>query len=224
MKPARSREIISNQIGVHEKLFATLDKHLQNVYQKPVARYNLHAFTQAAELVEAAGKPLIFDSGCGTGESTRFLAKKYPSHFVLGIDKSQLRIEKALADETDSGENIAFVRADIFDFWRQALAASWQVDKHYLLYPNPWPKKKYLQRRYHGHPVFPVLLKLGSYFEIRSNWEIYLQEFAAAVKYVCGVEAAINGFHPVHYLTNFEKKYHSSGHTLYKSCFSIHKD
>ena len=35
-------------------------------------------------------------------------------------------------------------------------------EQHYLLYPNPWPKAKHLQRRVHGHGSFPLLLQLGA--------------------------------------------------------------
>ena len=50
-----------------------------------------------------------------------------------------------------------------------------------FLYPNPWPKKKHLGRRWHGAPVFPALVKLGGELEMRSNWQTYLDEFALAL-------------------------------------------
>ncbi len=216
---ANSPKIISNQFGIHDKLTETVQKHMATIYRKPLAKFSIPAFIEAEKTWQACGKPLILDSGCGTGESTLRLARLYPSHFVLGIDKSAVRLQKAAGI---SASNLAFVRTDIFDFWRQAAAAGWRVERHYLLYPNPWPKKRDLKHRYHGHPAFPDLLRLGRYFEIRTNWEIYLQEFTTAVNLISGFLPQIERFEPVEFFSNFEKKFHRSGHVLYKSCFSFH--
>ncbi|KAA3658276.1 MAG: SAM-dependent methyltransferase, partial [Calditrichaeota bacterium] len=118
--------------------------------------------------------------------------------------------------------DFAFIRADLFDIWRQAAEVNWQVDRPYLLYPNPWPKKKHLMRRYHGHPAFPSLLQLGTYFELRSNWIIYVKEFQQAVAHVLAIDEQITPISPTVYFSNFEKKYHSSGQQLFKFCFSRH--
>lgn len=221
---SNSRNIISNQMHVHEKLLEIVQKHLEKPYRKPLARYSESAFMNAEKIIHGAGKPLILDSGCGTGESTWNLAQMYPDHFVLGIDKSAHRLSKAESLLEDSDRNFAFVRADLFDFWPMAVGAGWQIDRHYLLYPNPWPKKKHLMRRYHAHPEFSTLLRMGTYFELRSNWLIYLQEFRLAVRHVLNIDAEITPIEPEIYLTNFEKKYHISGQSLYKICFSLNKD
>lgn len=36
------------------------------------------------------------------------------------------------------------------------------------------------QNRWHGHPIFPVIVALGGVLEIRSSWDGYLQEFRSA--------------------------------------------
>ena len=73
------------------------------------------------------------------------------------------------------------LQANLIDFWRLSVQTEWRLQKHYLLYPNPWPKKKHLQRRWHGHPVFPSILELGGELELRTNWKIYADEFNQAV-------------------------------------------
>ena len=42
----------------------------------------------------ARGRPLILDSFCGTGQSTRMLAVGNPDALVVGIDKSSERLRK----------------------------------------------------------------------------------------------------------------------------------
>ena len=162
--------------------------------------------------------PVILDSGCGTGESSYRLAIKYPDHLIVGVDKSAARLAKS---PTRKAANVALVRADLVDIWRLINQCKWPVDKHYLYYPNPWPKKQHLKRRWHGHPIFLSMLQISKYLELRTNWELYALEFAAAVdflvqhgKFIGKVSrSTINVEQPV---SHFEQKYAESGHRLFQ--------
>ncbi|MFQ5629171.1 MAG: tRNA (guanine(46)-N(7))-methyltransferase TrmB [bacterium] len=217
-----SRKIISNQNGIHGDLEKILVSHREAPYRKPIAQHTMLAFEQAKSVIARQQAPLILDSGCGTGKSTVFLAQKYPGHFVIGIDKSLARLSKnpsfdPLLGGAGVGQNFLLVRADLIDFWRLAVQHNWQIDKHYLLYPNPWPKKNQIKRRFHGHPVFFDLIKLGRSFELRSNWRIYVQEFAMAFEFATGIRAVVEKFPPnTQFISRFEKKYAESGHDLFK--------
>jgi SAM-dependent methyltransferase len=58
-----------------------------------------------------------------------------------------------------------------------------KITHHYMLYPNPYPTKKRLMQRWYAHPCFPLILRLNvETMVIRSNWEVYLNEFAAAIE------------------------------------------
>jgi tRNA G46 methylase TrmB len=92
-----------------------------------------------------------------------------------------------------------------------------RLDRHYLLYPNPWPKIGHLSRRWHGHPVFPTLLDLGGVLECRSNWQIYVEEFCFAVQRLTRHPAACEPYVPEEALTPFERKYSNSGHALFRT-------
>ena len=90
--------------------------------------------------------------------------------------------EKEKDKEEEKG-NVKLVRADLVDFWALVYRDKyWQIHSNYLLYPNPYPKSQHLKRRWHGHPVFPILLGLGGNLIVRSNWNIYCEEFLDAVK------------------------------------------
>lgn len=59
--------------------------------------------------------------------------------------------------------NAILLRAELSDFFTLvAYESDWVVHSHYLLYPNPYPKGKHLKRRWHGHPIFPVMLSIGT--------------------------------------------------------------
>ncbi|MCQ2090114.1 MAG: methyltransferase domain-containing protein [Fibrobacter sp.] len=175
------------------------------------------------------GSPLkvILDSGCGAGESTLHLAKRFPNVPVIGIDKSAMRLTKAgnihqqEAAGTDQPSNAFWVRAELLDFWRLALeevqAGRWNIVHHAVFYPNPWPKEGEAGRRFHLHPIFPTLLALSPVTELRTNWEIYAKEFAAAARIVCAdASIACENFNPAVPETAFERKYKEARQQLWR--------
>ncbi|MEX1056298.1 MAG: SAM-dependent methyltransferase, partial [Natronospirillum sp.] len=80
-----SRTIATNQSGVHEALLVKVAAHQEHRFQKPIAPFNASAFADATQWLEAHQGPWILDSGCGVGESTRWLAEQFPGHLVLGV-------------------------------------------------------------------------------------------------------------------------------------------
>jgi tRNA G46 methylase TrmB len=211
MSEANSRSIVSNQPGLHEKLDEIVQKHLAAEFKKPIAAHTQQAFDEVNEKVKAFTGPLILDSCCGVGESTANLAKLHPDALVIGIDKSSHRLDKHDVEykQTEAGQYI-LVQADLNDFWRLAFEAGWQPTHHYLLYPNPWPKAKHIGRRWHGASVFPFIVKLGGILEVRSNWDIYVKEFARALE-LAGQPAVVEAYESDSAITPFERKYWASG-------------
>lgn len=209
-----SRPVTSNQPGPHRDVEKRVRRALAAPLQKPVAAHTQRAFEAASAWLDARRAPLILDAGCGVGLSTRALAARFPEHSVIGVDRSEARLEREHGALPD---NALLVRADLVDFWRLAHAAAWAPERHYLLYPNPYPKASHLKMRWHGHPVFPTLLALGGALELRSNWALYVEEFAQAVQWATASEPTWGRFEPEgSFLTPFEAKYHRSGQTLWR--------
>ena len=220
-----SKAIVTNQTGIHEKLTEIVNKHLKHPFKKPYQEHTEQAFANINAIVQAFDGTVILDSCCGVGQSTRILAKQHPNALVIGVDKSAHRITRNIEDLTqeDSSEKVSnyhLVRADLNDFYRLVLAANWPVSKHYILYPNPWPKSKHIQRRWHGSAVFPYILQIGQQITLRSNWVLYLEEFqmAASIAGVTGVISKVNDNEP---LTPFEAKYQASGQECWQLSITI---
>lgn len=210
-----SRVVESSQTACHIALEEIVQKHLAHDFRKPVSEHSRTAFLKAEEVLRRADCPVVLDTGCGTGESTVQLAQRHPGALVIGIDKSAHRLYRSAAHTGVAG-NYLLLRADLVDFWRLTAEAGWPVQKQYLLYPNPWPKPDHLMRRWHGHPVFGSILATGGEIEVRSNWRVYVEEFATACAVAAGMRGDIETFHPVEYLTPFERKYALSGQELYR--------
>ncbi len=107
------------------------------------------------------------------------------------------------------------LQAECEDIWRLLVRDGLRSEFHYLLYPNPWPKAAHLQRRLHGHADFPLLLSLGGTLELRSNWQIYVEEFGCAMN-LAGQSGTVHNLpdnEPA--LSLFEQKYRNSGHQIW---------
>jgi tRNA G46 methylase TrmB len=160
----------------------------------------------------AQPRPLVLDSFCGTGHSTKALAERHPGHMIVGIDKSARRLAK---HPRGGGVNYLLLQADCEDIWQLLVRDGLCADFHYILYPNPWPKAGQLQRRVHGHASFPLLLQLGGVLELRSNWQLYVEEFGCAM-HLAGQRGRIGRVADTSQaLSLFEQKYRNSGHDLW---------
>lgn len=226
MQTTHSRVPTSAQSGINEHLAGLLDRHLASPFRKPYADYNRAAFEASVVRRDrlAPGAPLILDSCCGVGESSIALARAFPDHYVIGVDQSESRLNRKSSGKTDAESlppNLDLVRADLVDYWRLMREAGMRLSRHYLLYPNPWPKIGHLARRWHGHPVFPAMLELGGVLECRSNWKIYIDEFCFAVERATMQPVLAGPYRPESALTPFERKYLNSGHVLYRAIVSL---
>jgi len=224
-----------DEVGVDVRLEFVVEKHARSLKRafesRPAAGFNVDAAAEAVSFVEAfyerhpeglvdptrsakkgAALPVILDSGCGTGRSTRLLALRHPDIPVVGVDRSANRLARNRGARNASsapGEprNMLLIRADLSDFWRVLYeTARLRVVKHYIFYPNPYPKRKHLLRRWHAHPIFPLLVHLGLQSQVlsgprhvldgapatktglgteimvRSDWLTYIQEFEFALR------------------------------------------
>lgn len=211
-----SRPVISNQPGLHPRLVERVRRHLCSPSRRPLPDFSRAAFAELARLQADDPRPLVLDSFCGTGMSTALLAQRHPRHRVVGIDRSANRLGRhSAADIPDGAGCYHLLRADCEDIWQLIREAGWRVDYHYLLYPNPWPKAAHLQRRIHGHPGFSDLVALGGRIELRSNWQLYVEEFGVALL-LAGVPGRVRQLPEGPALTRFEAKYRASGHALWQ--------
>ncbi|MGB0593295.1 MAG: tRNA (guanosine(46)-N7)-methyltransferase TrmB [Flavobacteriales bacterium] len=96
--------------------------------------------------------PLVVELGCGKGEYSVGLARKYPEKNFLGVDVKGARMWKGASDAVNDGiSNVAFLRTRI-EFIEYCFTKS-EVDEIWITFPDPQIKKKRAKNRL-THPVF----------------------------------------------------------------------
>jgi len=104
----------------------------------------------AATLAETlAGRTTItFELGCGHGHWLAAYAAAHPTEFCVGIDLITHRVERSVRKQTLGRlDNVLFLKAEATEFL-EALPATVVLGKVFILYPDPWPKKKHHKNRF----------------------------------------------------------------------------
>src|SRR6267142_4731629 len=89
--------------------------------------------------------PLHVDLGCGDGSFLCEMARRFPKRNFLGIEPLTKRVEKARR-KAEKIENVRVLRADTLFAVRYLLPKN-SVETFYLLFPDPWPKRRHQFRR-----------------------------------------------------------------------------
>ena len=201
---------------MHPDLETVVRRHALSDWQQPIRAHSAQAFQNFLDRCDAHST-LMLDVGCGTGWSTQQLAQDHPQQCVLGVDRSAQRLARQHAD---TQPNAQLIRADITDIWRLLARSDVTVVAQTIWYPNPYPKAAHFKRRWHGHPVFPTMLKVCGNIRLRTNWQLYAQEFAAAASLLqpdWSVEIDdVTDSAAERVVSPFERKYRDSGHALWQ--------
>jgi len=95
--------------------------------------------------------PLHIDLGCGDGAFVFALAQRHPEKNFLGIERLSGRVEKASrkAGPSRTGTKIDNMRVLNVEtsYAVRYLLPERSVETFYLLFPDPWPKRRHHQRR-----------------------------------------------------------------------------
>jgi len=89
--------------------------------------------------------PLHVDLGCGDGSFLCELARRMPDKNFLGIERLQRRIRSS-ADKAATLSNVRLLQVESSYAVRYLLPPG-SVETFYLLFPDPWPKRRHHRRR-----------------------------------------------------------------------------
>ena len=105
------------------------------------------SLTQQLDLEKIFGRktPLHVDLGCGEGSFLCAMAQRLPDKNFLGIERLLGRIRGAARKAASLG-NVRLLQIESSYAVRYLLQAE-SVETFYLLFPDPWPKRRHHRRR-----------------------------------------------------------------------------
>lgn len=112
---------------------------------------------------------IILELGCGKGEYTVGLARRYPDRNFIGIDIKGARMHSGACDARDNGlSNVAFLRTNIELLDR--FFAPGEVDEIWITFPDPQMKK--VRKRLTGTTfmnLYRKVLKPGGRINLKTD-------------------------------------------------------
>ena len=102
---------------------------------------------ECLDLMQLFGRSAVLqvDLGCGDGSFVCDLAQQFPDKNFLGIERLTKRVEK-VRRKAEMIDNLRVLGTDTLFAVRYLLPEN-SVEIFYLLFPDPWPKRRHQQRR-----------------------------------------------------------------------------
>lgn len=120
---------------------------LEEVFRKP---YSLKGKWRRE--VFKNDNPIVLELGCGKGEYTVGMGRKFPNKNFIGIDIKGARMWRGAKTSLDEGlDNVAFLRTRI-EFIESCFAEN-EVDEIWITFPDPQKKDRREKKRLTG-PLF----------------------------------------------------------------------
>ncbi|MGZ3721854.1 MAG: tRNA (guanine(46)-N(7))-methyltransferase TrmB [Bdellovibrionales bacterium] len=168
---------------------------------------------------------LDLEIGAGQGLHAVHYCQENPDRLLLAVEKTHVRFA-GLSQRRESHphlENLIALQADAVAFVSHFLPPE-SLDRVFLLYPNPYPKPKQSNLRWHNRPFFAELIKKmksGAELTLATNLEWYAKE--AAMVFTGQWQLEMLEFKEVDPKqtprTHFEKKYLLRGETCWNLKF-----
>lgn len=174
----------------------------------------------------AADKTNIFlEIGCGAGLHPIQWTGLNPSKNLIAIERTKNKFEpfkqRILNHER---KNLYPVKGEAMDWVPQNIKTS-ILDGVFFLYPNPYPKEKQSNKRWHRSPFFHLVLKClkpGGTITCATNEKFFFEECRLyglefwQLEHAHEKEIQLGDLKP---RTHFEKKYLEAGQTCYEIIF-----
>ena len=134
--------------------------HRRHVPSRVIA---LDSLTDRLDLDEIFGRkaPLHVDLGCGDGSFLCAMAQRMPDKNFLGIERLLNRVRTS-ARKAAPLDNVRLLRMESSYAVRYLLPPE-SVERFYLLFPDPWPKRRPHRRRISLARFMPRSRKTGAF-------------------------------------------------------------
>ncbi len=164
----------------------------------------------------------VIEIGCGVGLHPIRYCQKHPDHQIIAIERTKIKFDKfkgRLENHPDIKNCIA-LHEDAISVITHLIDLE-SIDKYFILYPNPYPKKSDQNKRFYAMPFMEEILrtlKKGGEIELATNDFHYRSECMEYFEKVWKLNLS-EETHPKYGRTHFEKKYLEQGQTCYNLLF-----
>jgi len=159
---------------------------------------------------------LVIDLGCGDGAFICELARKYPDKNFLGIDKMPGRVAKTSRKATGL-PNVRVLNVEIA-YAVQYLLREESVESFYLLFPDPWPKRRHHRRRLVDTNFLNSVhraLQSNGILNIATDRLDYYEQIQRVAQDHSGLTIADPAENDLP-MTKFEKRFHALGAPIHR--------
>lgn len=160
--------------------------------------------------------PLQVDLGCGDGSFLCELAQRYPEKDFLGIDRLVGRVAKACR-KSAALENVRVLNVES-SYAVGYLLPEGSVETFYLLFPDPWPKRRHQRRRIMTSGFLESIhraLADGGFFRIATDQLDYFEQIQRVGGNHWGFTIA-NAENVDLPLSKFERRFSALGAPIYR--------
>ena len=161
--------------------------------------------------------PLDVDLGCGNGDLICELARQKPERNFLGIEKLASRVAR-VCRKAAALKNVRVLKVENSYAVRYLLPEN-SVDTFFLLFPDPWPKRRHHRRRVvHADfldSVHRTLAEAGL-FHIATDQGDYFTQIERLAADDSRFEKIDNADVDPLPLTKFEGRFRAQGATIYR--------
>lgn len=171
------------------------------------------------DLPELFGRnaPVHVDLGCGDGSFLRNLATQNPDKNFLGVERLLKRVRRSERKAAQLG-NLRIVRTES-SFLVQHLLGAESIEAFYLLFPDPWPKRRHHRRRLITSDflvaIWSALTSDGSFF-IATDYEDYFTWIHKLVVQSGRFTVIGHESWPRLPMTTFERRFTDAGRAVYR--------
>ncbi len=168
--------------------------------------------------------PIRLEIGTGKGKFLVETAAAYPDINFVGVEKACSVLLKAIRKYEEAGiSNVSFLAvyadslSDIFD--------EGEIDRIYLNFSDPWPKKRYAKRRLTSErylPVYDKILRKGGSLEFKTdNRELFdysletLSDNGWKIT-ICTYDLHASEYAQGNITTEYEERFSAEGHPICK--------
>ncbi len=163
--------------------------------------------------------PLHVDLGCGDGSFLIALAERHPEWNFLGIERMVGRVAK-VCRQAYRIDNVRVLHLETSYAARYLLPKD-SVDAFYLLFPDPWPKRRHQRRRVVTSQFLQSIcraLKPGGVFQMATDQLDYfkqVEQLAIANSQLVRIDNAEAKGHDLP-STKFERRFREKGMPIYR--------